>query len=252
MGARAPRITALLESLRARRPSGLPADDALEGRRRSGPRAAGRVQRGGASASDRRWVYSCRGRGRGGRAVALAHRRPAGETRPRSPPPLSLQHSRLAPRAMNSMARSSSSCCVLRSGGGLRMRFQRSCRGFLQRWLAEAGSFALALRRNGVFVCATARWPRLARRIGSRPGNYWMRRLLRGMLAAIWLSPPSSAPALRMLRGSPQSWQPADGRASSCPLEGSQLCLSLARDRCAYVFRSLAMPTRRSAASRRQ
>jgi hypothetical protein len=188
----------------------------------------------------------------GGRAVALAHRRPAGETRPRLPPPLSLQHSRLAPRAMNSMARSSSSCCVLRSGGGLRMRFQRSCRGFLQRWLAEAGSFALALRRNGVFVCATARWPRLARRIGSRPGNSWMRRLLRGMLAAIWLSPPSSAPALRMLTGSPQSWQPADGRASSCPLEGSQLGLSLARDRCAYVFRSLAMPTRRSAASRRQ
>jgi hypothetical protein len=121
------------------------------------------------------------------------------------------------------------------------MRFQRSCRGFLQRWLAEAGSFALALRRNGVLVCATARWPRLARRIGSRPGNYWMRRLLRGMLAAIWLSPPSSAPALRMLRGSPQSWQPADGRASSCPLEGSQLCLSIARDRCAYVFRSLAI-----------
>jgi len=92
MGASAPRITALLESLRARRPSGLPADDALEGRRRLGQRAAGRVQRGGASASDRRWVYSCRGRGRGGRAVALAHRRPAGETRPRSPPPLSLQH----------------------------------------------------------------------------------------------------------------------------------------------------------------
>ena len=92
MGASAPRITALLESMRARRPSGLPADDALEGRRRSGPRAAGRVQRGGASASDRCWVYICRGRGRGGRAVALAHRRPAGETRPRLPPQLSLQH----------------------------------------------------------------------------------------------------------------------------------------------------------------
>ena len=48
MGASAPRITALLESLRARRPSGLPGGDALEGRRRSGHRAAGRVQRGGA------------------------------------------------------------------------------------------------------------------------------------------------------------------------------------------------------------
>ena len=93
MGASAPRITALLESLRAPRPSGLPADDALEGRRRLGQRAAGRVHRGGASASDRRWVYSCRGRSKGGgRAVALAHRRPAGETRPRSPPQLSLQH----------------------------------------------------------------------------------------------------------------------------------------------------------------
>lgn len=32
------------------------------------------------------------GAARGGRAVALAHRRPAGEARPRSPPPLSPQH----------------------------------------------------------------------------------------------------------------------------------------------------------------
>ena len=138
MGASAPRITALLESLRARRPSGLPADDALERRRRSGPRAAGRVQRGGASAADRRWVYWRRWRSKGGvgpwrwrAGVRLAklvpdHRRS-----------FLFSSSRLALRDMNfSRARYFSSCSlwsssktpcrtqhtgVLRSGGGLRM-----------------------------------------------------------------------------------------------------------------------------------
>ena len=138
MGASAPRITALLELPRARRPSGLPGGDALEGRRRSGHRATGRVQRGGASAADQRWVYWRRWRSKGGvgpwrwrAGVRLAklvpdHRRS-----------FLFSSSRLALRDMNfSRARYFSSCSlwssskapcrtqhtgVLRSGGGLRM-----------------------------------------------------------------------------------------------------------------------------------